>query len=308
MRLKLILGMLALVALMMPVCGQETAEEWFNKGNALADLSKYDEAIQAYDEAIRLDPEYAAAWVNKGITLNALGKHNESIQACDEAIRLDPELALSWIVKGAALHTLGKYDEAIQACDEAIRLDPEFAMAWSNKGLVLYKQGKNEEAVLALDEAIRLDPQDTSARELKSAILVESAELWQASNGAWVTDLVTDTTWLDGTTYHRGQGFTVFITIHSEDYSGNVFVATGGKLTLDGYARGRKVWSTEFYVSRYDFGNYERPFTGEKCVGYESPRVPFSDLSVSKDTLVDIEMTFTSDNGYVLEDDDTIVT
>ena len=32
------------------------------KAYALGNQGKYDEAIKAYDEAIRLDPNYAAAW------------------------------------------------------------------------------------------------------------------------------------------------------------------------------------------------------------------------------------------------------
>ena len=55
--MRLILSVLVLVALSMPVCGQETAEEWYILGVALYSLGKYDEAIQAYDEAIRIDPE-----------------------------------------------------------------------------------------------------------------------------------------------------------------------------------------------------------------------------------------------------------
>ena len=43
---------------------------WNNKGNALSTQGKYDEAIQAYDEAIRLDPNYATPWNNKGDALN----------------------------------------------------------------------------------------------------------------------------------------------------------------------------------------------------------------------------------------------
>ena len=42
---------------------------WNNKGIALYGQGKYDEAIKAYDEAIRLDPNYAMAWNNKGIAL-----------------------------------------------------------------------------------------------------------------------------------------------------------------------------------------------------------------------------------------------
>ena len=68
-RLKLILAMLVLAALVMPVCGQQTAEKWLEEGRALDDQGKYDDAILAYDEAIRLDPEYAVAWSNKGETL-----------------------------------------------------------------------------------------------------------------------------------------------------------------------------------------------------------------------------------------------
>ena len=38
---------------------------WDNKGIALNAQSKFDEAIKAHDEAIRLNPKYAAAWYNK---------------------------------------------------------------------------------------------------------------------------------------------------------------------------------------------------------------------------------------------------
>ena len=83
---------------------------------------KYDEAIKAYDEAIRLDPNLAEAWNNKGNALYSQGKYDEAIKAYDEAIRLDPNFADAWCNKGNALDDKGKYDEAIKAYDEAIRL------------------------------------------------------------------------------------------------------------------------------------------------------------------------------------------
>ena len=72
---------------------QQTAEDWFNEGNALSSQGKYDEAIKAYDEAIRLDPNFAKAWNNKGIALYGQGKYDEAIKAYHEAIRLDPKYA-----------------------------------------------------------------------------------------------------------------------------------------------------------------------------------------------------------------------
>ena len=62
---------------------QETAENWFNKGTALGILGNYDEAIMAFDEAIKLNPSFDDAWFNKGLTLDILRKYNESIAAYD---------------------------------------------------------------------------------------------------------------------------------------------------------------------------------------------------------------------------------
>ena len=61
--------------------GQEglSAEEWFYKGVALADLGKYDEALLAYDQAISINLQHADAWYNKGVALGNLGKYDEAL-------------------------------------------------------------------------------------------------------------------------------------------------------------------------------------------------------------------------------------
>ncbi len=142
----------------------ELARVWLNKGVALDDLGKYDEAIEAYDEAIRLNPNYAKAWFNKGLSLDDLGKYDEAAKAYDEAIRLDPNNATKpWFNKGLALDELGEYDEAVKAYDEAIRLDPNnAAKAWFTKGLALDELGEYDEAVKAYDEAIKIDPNNAT--------------------------------------------------------------------------------------------------------------------------------------------------
>ncbi len=48
---------LMLMAILASASGQQTAEDWYNKGNALYDQDKYDEAIQAFDKVIELKPD-----------------------------------------------------------------------------------------------------------------------------------------------------------------------------------------------------------------------------------------------------------
>jgi len=162
------------------ISGPSTATDWYNKGLALKEQGKYDEAIQAYDEAIRLDPNYAEAWYKKGNALIGQGKYDEAIQAYDEAIRLDPNYAKAWYNKGTALYSQGKYDEAIEAYDEAIRLDPKLAEPWDNKGSALAHQGKYDEAIQAYDEAIRLDPNDAKTWNNKGVSLEDQGKYDEA--------------------------------------------------------------------------------------------------------------------------------
>jgi PKD repeat protein len=136
----------------------ENATDKYNNGVALYSQGKYDEAIIAFDETIKLDPTNATAWNSKGLALSSQGKYDEAIIAFDEAIKIDPKYSWPWNNKGWILYSQGKYGEAIVAFDEAIKLDPTNAMAWNNKGLALYSQGKYDEAIIAFDEAIKLDP------------------------------------------------------------------------------------------------------------------------------------------------------
>jgi tetratricopeptide (TPR) repeat protein len=67
----------------------KSAEDWYNKGVALYYQGKYDEAIKAYDEAIRLDPNYAMAWYYKALVFKALGRTGDADAAYAKAQEFD---------------------------------------------------------------------------------------------------------------------------------------------------------------------------------------------------------------------------
>ena len=73
--MRLVYAVFILLLILIPsIQCQQTAEDWLNRGTALDNQGRNNESIVAYDEAIKLDPKFAAAWKNKGLALNYQGK------------------------------------------------------------------------------------------------------------------------------------------------------------------------------------------------------------------------------------------
>jgi serine/threonine protein kinase len=117
---------------------------------------RYQEALAAFEYAIRLDPKFAIAYSNKGSVLCNLNRYREALTACERAIRLDLNLAIAYSNKSVALCGLKRYGEAAGACEQAIQLDPNLAIAYHNKGVALRGLGRVKEAQQAIQRARQL--------------------------------------------------------------------------------------------------------------------------------------------------------
>ena len=58
----------------------------------------------AFDKAIELQPDYTKAWINKGEILAQLKRYDEAVRAFDAAIEINPNLFEVWYNKGLALY------------------------------------------------------------------------------------------------------------------------------------------------------------------------------------------------------------
>jgi tetratricopeptide (TPR) repeat protein len=160
------------------------AKIYNNQGNVLHDLGRLEEALMAYEQAIRLDPNYANAYYNQGNVLQALGRPGEALMAYEQAIRLDPNYAKAYYNQGVVLHDLGRLKEALMAYEQTIRLDPNYADAYYNQGVVLYDLGRLEEALMAYEQAIRLDPNYADAYYNQGNVLHDLGRLKEAEQAA----------------------------------------------------------------------------------------------------------------------------
>jgi tetratricopeptide (TPR) repeat protein len=135
----------------------DDARAHLHLGNALKAQGKMDDAVVAYREAMRLQPNMA--YRPLGTTLRAQGKLDEAIAVYREAIRLRPNLAGPRVNLGAILCDIRHdYGTAVDLFREAVRLEPGSAVAHSNLGEALANQGKLDEAIAAFREVIRFRP------------------------------------------------------------------------------------------------------------------------------------------------------
>jgi tetratricopeptide (TPR) repeat protein len=139
------------------------SETWNNKGIALYELNQSGEAITAFDKAIKINSQNSDAWYNKGLALYKLKEFNEAIKAYDKAIEINPQYSKAWNDEGVALCNLNKSYEAIKLFDKAIEIDRRYSKAWNNKGLALNNLNKYDEAIKAYDKAIEINPHYSDA-------------------------------------------------------------------------------------------------------------------------------------------------
>jgi TolB-like protein len=127
-----------------------------------------DRAIELFQQAIELDPEFAQAWeglaathsvafdwlVGDGVDHLALAD-----EAADRALAIDPELSLPYAVKGGNAPTIGQdYRYGIEMLSIAIEKDPKNATAWLWRGLLFKSLGYMDRTISDLRACLEVDP------------------------------------------------------------------------------------------------------------------------------------------------------
>ncbi len=138
-----------------------------NLGLILSNIpGRLDDAIDHYEEALRLKPDFAEAHDNLGNALAALpGRLREAVAQHEEALRLKPDSAEAHNNLGLALAKMqGRLNDAAAEYEAALRLRPDYAEAHDNLGNAFAQMpGRLSDAFVQYREALRLDPDSAAA-------------------------------------------------------------------------------------------------------------------------------------------------
>jgi predicted O-linked N-acetylglucosamine transferase (SPINDLY family) len=151
-----------------------------NFGNVLTDLGRFNDAIDSYRHALRLNAAYPEAHNNLGNALLKAKQPDASMRACADAIRLQPGYADAYNNLGNALKAMGELAEAVASYCKAIDLRPDYAVAYSNLGNALRAQGNDDMALGCYQKAIAVQPDLRAAWHGLGALQLERGELTDA--------------------------------------------------------------------------------------------------------------------------------
>jgi len=180
------------------------ADTAFAEGNKLFDANKTEMAVEAYNQAVKLNPEFAEAWFKLGVSYALIEKQNE-VESLNEEVEETPTptptkkskkdapvvrtkdsekafekavAAYKKIVKknekddlafynlGRAYNKLDEDEDAEKALRQAVKLKPEETLYQTEHGAILIKLARYDEAVKALKKALEIDAENSEAAEL----------------------------------------------------------------------------------------------------------------------------------------------
>ena len=146
---------------------EDSAEDWF-------DMGRNEEAISAFDEGLKTDPQNASAWHHRGMALAGMGhgaEANQSIQKAmeliDQRLQENPEDQEALWLRAEEMDLFGKSEEALEAYGRVAELNSSHALeAWIRESDILAAQGRYNQSVESFSRAMALVPANKSESQL----------------------------------------------------------------------------------------------------------------------------------------------
>lgn len=128
------------------------------RGETYRLMERYEEALKDFSRAIELDPKYAWAIGSRGQVYHAMQNYAQALVDLNHAIELDSTLDWAICARGETYRLMERYEEALKDFNRAIQLNPEYADALGSRGQVYRAMQNYEQALVDLNHATELDP------------------------------------------------------------------------------------------------------------------------------------------------------
>ena len=138
---------------------------------------KFEEAIAAFENLLRLQPQNTAVLSNLGVLSIENRQTNRAIDYFSRSIELDPNYVPAYANLGQLHQDLGQPNKAIDYLRQAIALNPNYATAHYNLGNIYKDLGQLSAAIASYQRAIELQSDYLDAHNNLGNIYVRLGEL-----------------------------------------------------------------------------------------------------------------------------------
>jgi hypothetical protein len=142
----------------------DAAAASLTRGNEYFAIRDFESAIDAYREAIRLDPQFSIAYSNLGSALASTGEYRLAIRNFEKASEIDPTNAHAYKSRGSVYIRLEEYQPGFEYLNLALQYAPHDPAIYASLGAAYYNLGDFNRAIESNSEEIRLHGPETPAQ------------------------------------------------------------------------------------------------------------------------------------------------
>lgn len=143
---------------------------------SLADLGSND-ALEAFELAIKLDPTSVKALHGRGIVLVQMLEYEKALDSYEQASKLAPNISQIYADMAELFYTLRKYKKSYLSYKKAIELDSKYEDVYREKAQKLVDRAtklndpwNRDRAIVAYQRVLLFNPDDTTARSKLSEL------------------------------------------------------------------------------------------------------------------------------------------
>ena len=133
--------------------------------------------LQALRQVVAKDPQVIDAWLMMGNEYSRRREFSRALESFQRALALKPDYDLAVFNMANVYRTIGKDDEALVGYRRLLELDPHNAQAHQAVAQVLVDQGKLEDAQQALNRALEIQPAMAAARSTLGALRLKQGDV-----------------------------------------------------------------------------------------------------------------------------------
>lgn len=163
-----------------PLPVSATPTQWCERGSHLQNLERYDEAEEAFTQALAIDPDFAGAYFGLGYGLLVQEAYEDGAKYYEQGLIVDDSNAAAWNNLGSIYTALERWEEAVACYETALQIDAAYANAHYNLGNVYKEVGQPADAGACFRRAMYIDPELAEAHINLGVTLTEQHRIPEA--------------------------------------------------------------------------------------------------------------------------------